>query len=292
MELFNPPLFWFCHFVCLLIVAADGSLRGRNDLPNWISEDLPPPPRSRGRELNIIGPDNRTFFTNAEDIPWSAVGQVFTETTRCTGVMVGPYLMLTALSCISRNADDNTMGWLRFVPAFFRGGSIYGAADAVLVSYFDMGTPDLDGMTAKQAAFNFAVVELNAPIGNTTVVKYWQAGVYQSGYNDDEIWDHIGYAHDVQSGMYPFSVDSISIDSFDSHWSDSLTKEAYLMNTSSLDVGSSWQIGGPVVGYFTNIDHPLIIGILSSTASAGFNLVCGGPVMVEKISERLLMTGN
>ena len=50
--------------------------------------------------------------------------------------------------------------------------------------------------------------------------------------------------------------------------------------------------GGPVVGQFTNIDHPLIIGILSGTTNAGFNLVCGGPVMVEKISERLLKTGN
>eukprot|EP01083_Nonionella_stella_P073163 197616_1 len=243
----------------------------------------------------MFGFDNRTKFDHIEAMPWSAVGQVFTETHVCSGVMVGPSLMLTAQSCINRQ-PDGTLGWLRFVPAFLHGGSRYGAADAVEVTY-DHRIPDLDAMTIDDAAFNYAVFKLDAPIGDTTVVRYWPADVYGNVFgswlNDQALWDHLGYAHDVESGLHPFWVDLFSIDSVSTH-TFAGSPQAYLMYTTSLDVGSSWQIGGPVVGYHTDVEnyplYPIVIGVLSATTDSA-NLVSGGPGMVAMINV-LLETDN
>ena len=99
-----------------LLVWADGSLRGSNTT------------FTNAMERKLAVDDRTTFNPVTAGRHWTAVGLVETEGQSCTGVLVGPDLLLTTACCGLNRQPDGSIGWLRFTPAKHDGESPFGIA--------------------------------------------------------------------------------------------------------------------------------------------------------------------
>jgi len=265
MKSFHTLLFWIYYLTCLVLVEAKGSLRGRSAIDsqhkNTKVEVLPG--RLKKRELNVIGIDDRSVFTDPLGYPLSAVGKVLTAKGECTGVMVDPSLMLTAQSCVNQLSDP-----LKFIPAYHDSSSVHGSANSERVTYDKDIMPSNATMSYHDAAFNYMVVELDQPLGD--VVGYWNATVYDRAWNGQPHWAHIGYTNDIADGERPIVVTNNSaIEEVHSYFTSD-GDESYLMST-SIDFGNG-QMGGPVFGFFTDSNNSTsiqIVGIMSGASTSG-----------------------
>ena len=157
----------------------------------------------------IKGKDDRLTMVSAE-YPWSAVGRINTETGgHCTGVMVGPALVMTAAHCLydKRKQWDVPVGQVHFVPGFRDGDFVAHttAGSYFLPAAYDATVPP----TADMAVNDWAFIELKENIGLVTgwfgvenfdrqaLAKYQRQRTpfIQAGYSRDmktELTAHIG----------------------------------------------------------------------------------------------------
>ncbi len=141
----------------------------------------------------IKGRDDRMVMPS-DEYPWRAIGRINTETGgHCTGVIVGPALVVTAAHCLY----DKRKAW--YVPASqvhfvagFRDGKF--AAHSVAKNYFiPNGYDELAKPSQRTALFDWAIVQLAEAIGYQTG---W-LGVRTAGL--DENFVQAGYSKDSKT---------------------------------------------------------------------------------------------
>lgn len=131
----NVFIFLLSHFLARQFVAgADSGLRGSNaaishqdnlagEGKGMLLDDLL---TVAAEERKLVAVDDRKLFQPTSK-PWTALGRVETATATCTGVLVGPCMLLTAQCCAPWWNSDGSLrasgdlGWLKFTPAYYDG---------------------------------------------------------------------------------------------------------------------------------------------------------------------------
>ena len=115
---------------------------------------------------------------------------------------------------------------------------------------------------------------------------YLRYETYNTINNGKKLWDHIGYASDIENGQRPYWLKNLtSVDSVQSLFnSDGV--ENYALRTSVDLAGNGWA-GGPLFAYVRDSDPTQLIvtGIMVAISNERLNVACGGPGMVNKIDE-------
>jgi len=197
-----------------LLVWADGSLRGSNTtFTNTMERKERKLAVDDRKPLNQVTPETITDGTK-----WlAAVGLVETGSRSCTGVLVGPDLLLTTQSCGHKYQPDGSIGWLRFTPAKHDGIAPFGTAKG---TFWFSHAPHIGKQNSNSNyptngfekafnyyddAFDYVLVKLDSRIGDT--VGWW---CFKHIECDDSTWtgvNKIGYASDLNNKVRPYYQD-------------------------------------------------------------------------------------
>jgi V8-like Glu-specific endopeptidase len=198
--------------------------------------------------LMIFYPDQRQPYMDTS-FPWGLVGKIFTNqspTKGATGALVWNDVIVTAGHVVPWS-DSGGEGWMRFIPAYFDGASLFGAGVESFVSEakgWDVA-PDVTG-------YDWAVCRLFDPLGD--LLGYFGCNGYSDAHEDEPCWTVLGYPLDVAGGERPSYQNGVSVfdDDGDKHGGKELETRA------DMNYGNS---GGPMFGWWN--DDPRIIGVVS-----------------------------
>jgi V8-like Glu-specific endopeptidase len=209
----------------------------------------------RRTPTTVFNPDNRSAFQDTA-YPWSTVGLVQTNRGSGSGVMIGPRHLLTVSHVIDWSAPEGfAADWVRFTPSYFDGGAPFGEAYGAHIYWYVQ--EDGDGfISGSEGDFDYAVVVLDRRLGDTTG---WMGA---RGYDDDwdslDVWSHIGYPGDLNSGERPTWQGGFRIDGTDAAAQSILHKA---------DVFPG-QSGGPVFGFWDGDVGPRAVAVQSWETSS------------------------
>lgn len=198
----------------------------------------------------VFAPDNRRAFRDTA-YPWSTVGLVQTNRGSGSGVMIGPRHLLTVSHVIDWTAPDGfAADWVRFVPSSFDGEAPFGEAYGSHIYWYLQ--EDGDGfITGDEGNFDYVVVVLDRRLGETTG---WMGA---RGYNDDwdnlDVWSHMGYPTDLNSGQRPTWQGGFRIDGTDA-------AAQSILHRADVFPGQS---GGPVFGFWEGDVGPRAVAVQS-----------------------------
>lgn len=203
--------------------------------------------RINGRAVNplyIFPPEDRWSFRDAA-WPWGLVGKVFTS-SGWTGsaALIGDRIIATAGHVVPWDDDP---WWMRFVPAFYDGGSLHGVGIESYVS--DARGYDVNGNVT---GYDWAVCRLYEPLGSW--LGYFGYNGYDDDWEDDPYWSIIGYPGAIAGGQRPSFQGSIT--SFDTDGDSHGGLE--IETRGDLTPGNS---GGPMFGWWSG--DPRLIGVVS-----------------------------
>jgi len=302
------------HLACVTLAAAEGSLRG-----NIGADTINKKARAHlERKLIIVGPDNRVKATSfIKKPPFTAVGIVIRGSSPCSGVLVGPDLVLTVQSCaVNKTSTDP----LLFAPAYHDDTVPYTPARATEFFYEREKTMEIgSSITAMDVAFEWVVVKLDRPIGDEA--GFWEPMVYDEQWNGQPKWFHMGYSSELDKGetVNPvFTNTTNTVFSVETQFYNEV--EGYTMQT-DIDTGRG-QLGGkyhffrsvsispnnvpcfmsmfalqysllgPVFGIMSEdgtvtTETIRVIGTMTTVSNSlmGYNFAAGGPAMANKINE-------
>jgi V8-like Glu-specific endopeptidase len=197
--------------------------------------------------LYVFGADNRTAYVDAT-WPWGLVGKVFNSDGKVgTGALIGDRILATAGHMIPWNSVANGSWWMRFVPAYVDGASLFGSGVQSFVS--DALGYDTDGDVT---GYDVAVCRLYQPLGNW--LGYFGYNGYDDDWEDEPYWTLLGYPGSVAGGQRPSFQGSISVVDDDSDSAGGLEIESY----ADMTPGNS---GGPFFGWWKG--DPRLIGVVS-----------------------------
>jgi V8-like Glu-specific endopeptidase len=228
---------------------------------------------------DVFGEDNRETVLDTTSYPYSAIGKVQTASKQCTGTMIGRRLMLTALHCVEWDSNGD-LGWMSFTPGYNNGEAPFDTAIAARINWADDDVASIfkdDGslVTDDEAAYDYAVVELEEDIGDYT--GWMGVKTYSTDWNNERYWNHVGYPADIDGSESPQKVEGgmvIDVLAFD--WTGNT---GYVLAT---DVDTyKGQSGGPLYGEFDGDYY--IVGVMSygSSIHNGFS---GGPSLSSLVS--------
>src|SRR5262249_23475996 len=145
--------------------------------------------------LYIFGPDGRQPYQDTS-YPWGCVGKVFnSEGNIGSGALVYGDIMVTAGHVVPWNDVHNHNWWMRFVPDYFKGSSLYGGGVESYVS-------DVLGYEpAHVSGYDWAICKLYNPVGNQ--VGYFGFNGYDSNWDGLNVWTVLGYPFKVAGGEEP-----------------------------------------------------------------------------------------
>jgi V8-like Glu-specific endopeptidase len=235
--------------------------------------------RTDDKPSNIFGADDRYIY-NDSSFPWRTVGRVWTATGACAGCTIGPRLVLTASHCINWNSGGGA-GWVKFSPSYYNGNGPWGEFYATRVIYWNRAQ---GGLSDLETAFDYVVLVMNDYVGN--FVGYPGYRTYSSSWDDDSVWQHMGYPGDLTSTQRPAFQGSCTISSTTSQ---SLSGQTGYVLGHFNDV-TGGHSGGPVWGWWSGEDWPRVVGVQSAEAStpayntSGDNEFGGGPGLSSLIS--------
>ncbi len=213
-------------------------------------QTIRPAMSSRRVATTIFGTDNRFVFQDTT-YPWSTVGLVQTNRGSGSGVMIGPRHLLTVSHVIDWTAPAGfAADWVRFTPSFFDGNAPFGESYGVHIYWYVK--EDGDGfISGNEGNYDYVVVVLDRRLGETTG---WMGA---RGYDDDwdslDVWSHMGYPTDLNSGQRPTWQGGFRVDGTDA-WAQSILHQA--------DVFPG-QSGGPVFGFWDGDVGPRAIAVQS-----------------------------
>jgi V8-like Glu-specific endopeptidase len=198
----------------------------------------------------IFGADNRRAFQDTT-YPWSTVGLVETNRGSGSGVMIGPRHLLTVSHVIDWSAPEGfAADWVRFTPSYFDGNAPFGEAYGAHIYWYLQ--EDGDGfITGNEGNFDYVVVVLDRRLGETTG---WMGA---RGYDDDwdnlDVWSHMGYPSDLNSGQRPTWQGGFRIDGTDA-------AAQSILHQADVFPGQS---GGPVFGFWAGDVGPRAVAVQS-----------------------------
>lgn len=199
----------------------------------------------------IFGNDNRRAFRDTS-FPWCTVGVVETGRTSGSGVMIGPRHLLTVSHVIdwAGAPPGYSAGWVKFTPSSFDGSAPFGEAFGSHI-YWRV-KEDGDGfITGDEGNFDYVVVVLDRRIGDTT--GWMGARGYDDAWNTLDVWHHMGYPSDLNSGQRPTWQGNFRMDGTDADAQSILHKA---------DVFPG-QSGGPVFGFWPGEPWPRAVAVQS-----------------------------
>lgn len=212
--------------------------------------------KGEDKPTNIFGAEDRYIFQDTS-FPWRTVGRVWTEHGACAGCTIGPRLVLTASHCINWLSDGGA-GWVKFSPAFYNGNGPWGEFHATRVIYWNRAE---GGLSDLETAFDYVVLVMNDYVGNR--VGYPGYRSYSDSWNNQSVWQHMGYPGDLTSTQRPAFQGSCSISSTSS---ESTSGQSGLVLGHFNDV-TGGHSGGPVWGWWSGEEWPRIVGVQSAEAS-------------------------
>jgi V8-like Glu-specific endopeptidase len=202
--------------------------------------------------------------------PWGLVGKVFSSNGLVgTGALVSPTTIVTAGHLVPWGQSS---WWMRFVPAYFDGASLYGAGVESNVSscYGYNVRGELTG-------YDWAVCRLYEPLGAS--LGYFGSSGYSNSWNNLPAFTIMGYPGAVASGERPSFQHAISVVGSDGDRNGGLEIEHF----GDVTRGNS---GGPMFGWWNG--DPRLIGVVAGeeTEWTGrrVNVVAGGNGMVNLIT--------
>jgi V8-like Glu-specific endopeptidase len=214
--------------------------------------DAPP---DRKVATTVFPPDDRFVFQDTS-YPWSTVGLVETNRGNGSGVVIGPRHLLTVSHVIDWNAPSGfAANWLRLTPSYFDGDAPFGVTYGTHVYWYLK--EDGDGfISGDESLFDYVVVVLDDRIGESTG---WMGA---RGYDDDwdnlNVWSHMGYPADLNSGQRPVFQGSFRLDGNDD-------AHQQLLHKADVFPGQS---GGPMFGWWDGDVGPRAVGVQSWQSSS------------------------
>jgi len=201
----------------------------------------------RGRPvtpLYVFGSDDRLAYLDSS-WPWGLVGKIFNnEGWVGSGALIGRRLVATAGHMVPWGSDP---WWMRFVPAYYDGGSLHGAGVESYVS--DARGYDVSG---SPTGYDWAVLRLYEPLGDW--LGYFGYNGYSSSWEDDAYWTILGYPGGVAMGQRPSYQNGVSV--FDDDSDSNGGRE--LETKGDITPGNS---GGPMFGWWSG--DPRLVGVVS-----------------------------
>jgi V8-like Glu-specific endopeptidase len=210
----------------------------------------------------VFPPDDRIVFQDTA-YPWSTVGLVESNRGGGSGVVIGPRHLLTVSHVIDWNAPAGfAANWVRFTPSYFDGDGPFGVTFGTHIYWYLK--EDGDGfISGDESLFDYVVVVLDDRIGERTG---WMGA---RGYDDDwdnlDVWSHMGYPSDLNSGRRPVFQGSFRLDGNDD-------AHQQLLHTADIFPGQS---GGPMFGWWEGDVGPRAVGT-QSWQNATTNGASGG----------------
>ncbi len=182
--------------------------------------------------------------------PWGLVGRIFnSDGYSGTGTLVGDRLVITAGHMVPWNSISKGSWWMRFVPAYFNGSSLYGGGVESYVS-------DVRGYNTGGTGYDWAILRLYQPLGS--YLGYMGYNGYSNSWNNQPYWSNIGYPGDIANAEQPAFQQGFTINDTDG---DSNGGEELETENCDLNHGNS---GGPIFGWWNNVTDPRIVGVVSS----------------------------
>jgi V8-like Glu-specific endopeptidase len=227
--------------------------------PEWI-DALPVPDSSRAatrrfmRRLDgrVTEPlwvydSHRSAFVD-DSWPWGLVGRIFNSNGFSgTGSLIGDRLVITAGHMVPWGSGP---WWIRFVPAYVNGTSLFGAGVESYVS--DARGYDVHGNVT---GYDWAILRLYEPLGSS--LGYFGYNGYSDSWNDLSVWSNIGYPGDIDNAQEPAFQKGYTINDTDG---DDNGGEELETEDCDLNHGNS---GGPIFAWWNNGTDPRIVGVVS-----------------------------
>ena len=232
--------------------------------PDWI--DSLPVPRLRldkatrsmrrfdGRRVEPLWVyDSARFAFEDSSWPWGLVGRIFnSDGFNGTGSLIGDRLVATAGHMVPWVSGAAGSWWMKFVPAYFNGTSLYGAGVESFVS-------DARGYNTGGTGYDWAILRLYEPLGSS--LGYFGYNSYSDDWNNLPVWSNIGYPGDIDNAEEPAFQQGFTINDTDGDANGG--KELETENC-DLNHGNS---GGPMFAWWNNGTDPRIVGVVSSQES-------------------------
>lgn len=183
--------------------------------------------------------------------PWGLVGRIFnSDGYSGTGTLIGPRLVITAGHMVPWASAAAGSWWMRFVPAYFNGSSLYGAGVESYVS--DTRGYNTNGNVT---GYDWAILRLYEPLGSS--LGYMGYNSYSDDWNNQPYWSNIGYPGDIDNAEEPSFQQGFTINDTDG---DSDGGEELETENCDLNHGNS---GGPMFAWWNGGTDPRIVGVVS-----------------------------
>ena len=192
--------------------------------------------------------DNARYAFQDSSWPWGLVGRIFNNRGESgTGSLIGDRIVITAGHMVPWG---DSPWWMRFVPAYFNGTSLYGASVESYVS--DARGYDVHG---NPTGYDWAVLRLYEPLGSS--LGYFGYNSYSSSWNNLSVWSNIGYPGDIDNAEEPAFQQGFTFN--DTESDDNGGEE---LETENCDIffGNS---GGPSFAWWNNATDPRIVAVVS-----------------------------
>jgi V8-like Glu-specific endopeptidase len=257
----RPGLTAAQHPAEVFLEDVDQAAAFKSHRPEWI--DALPTPRLRlemaarsmrridGRRAEPLWVyDNARFAFEDDSWPWGLVGRIFNSDGESgTGTLIGNRLVATAGHMVPWTGAAEGSWWMRFVPAYFNGTSLFGAGVESFVS-------DARGYDTGGTGYDWAILRLYEPLGSS--LGYFGYNSYSDDWNDLPVWSNIGYPGDIDNAEEPAFQQGFTINDTDG---DANGGEELETENCDLNHGNS---GGPIFAWWNNGADPRLVGVVSS----------------------------
>jgi V8-like Glu-specific endopeptidase len=220
----------------------------------------------------IFPPDQRYLFEDTS-FPWCTTGRVDVTGGSGSGTLVGPRHLLCASHMMTWNAD-NSVNQITFTPSYFDGTAPFGTSGIIhWYAYRKVVGPTL---SVEDTEEDYVVLVLEQRLGD--LCGWMGTRGYDSGWNGQASWDHIGYPGDLGGAARPSFQGSIAVDNTVGGSSDE-----YLAHKADVWPGQS---GGPFFAWFDNEPWPRVVGV-QSAQNASTNSAGGGTFVSNLVIQAL-----